>query len=172
MNHFRSVLYDLFLSYLNRVEPDHLILDLDTTVLDNDSAHRREGVGYTYKEVRGFQPLLLKCRGRIVESLFRGGSTSGNNKDKACKMLARAIDRIREHYREDVPIIITADGGFFDGKVFELLEDRDAGYLIGGRLDELNENLINSFPQKEWKQREKENGTVYRMLLFSRRCEG
>ena len=57
---FRKLLQDFFLWRLRTKEPEVVLLDLDTMIMDNDTARQREGVESTYKKVKGFQPLQLQ----------------------------------------------------------------------------------------------------------------
>ena len=56
---FKSILNDLFVWRLKVEKPKVIVLHLDTMVLNNDDAEKREGVKPTYKEVCGFQPLQI-----------------------------------------------------------------------------------------------------------------
>lgn len=56
---FRRLLQDFFLWRLKVIEPKLLLLDLDTMVMDNETANKREGVKSKYKNVTGFPPLQL-----------------------------------------------------------------------------------------------------------------
>jgi len=49
---FRKVLRRLFVWRLSVEQPDRIILGIDTMVMDNDEAKKREGVEPTYKKVR------------------------------------------------------------------------------------------------------------------------
>lgn len=122
---FRKLLQQLFLWRLKREQPDVVILGLDTMVMDNSEAEKRHGVEPTYKRgVRGFKPLQLTWGPYVIDAVFRGGKKHCNHGETAIKMLTRVAGRIRKCYREDVPILIRADGAFFDGKIFQALEAR------------------------------------------------
>jgi len=47
--------------------PPVINLTLDTMVMDNDEAQKRHGVQPTYKKVKGFQPLQMIWKNKIVE---------------------------------------------------------------------------------------------------------
>lgn len=42
-----------------RKKPEVIVLHLDTMVLNNDGAKKREGCNVTYKRILGFQPLQI-----------------------------------------------------------------------------------------------------------------
>ena len=92
--------------------------------MDNDEAEKRHGAAPTYKRVKGFQPLQVTWDRYVIDAVFRGGDKHSNHSDTAPKTLRHLIQKIRRHYREDVPIIVRADSGFFDQK---LMADLEAG---------------------------------------------
>ena len=100
-----------FLWRLKVVKPEVILLDLDTMVMDNDTAEKREGVNPTYKNVKGFQPLQLKWGPYFVDAVFRGGSNHSNHGNTVVKMVEHVVERIRDEYDEEVPIVVTADIG-------------------------------------------------------------
>ena len=54
-------------------KPELIKLGVDTMVLDNDAARKREGVEPTYKKVKGFQPLQMFWGRYLVDAIFRNG---------------------------------------------------------------------------------------------------
>lgn len=132
---FRRLLQQLFLWRLQVEEPDVIQLGIDTMPMDNSSAKKREGVEPTYKSgVAGFAPLQLMWGPYLIDAVFRGGSKHSNHGDTVAWMIRHVVARIRKHYREDVPIILRLDTGFYDQKLFELFEDLGIGYICGGKL--------------------------------------
>jgi hypothetical protein len=131
--HFRKLLQQLFLWRLNLMEPELIELGIDTMVMDNDDALKRHGVKPTYKKKKGFQPLQMNWNGRFVDAVFRGGDKHSNHSDTVEKMIRKIVRLIWKKYREDVPIIIRMDSGFFDQKIFKLCEELGVGYICGGK---------------------------------------
>ena len=68
------------------VQPSIIILDIDTMVLDNDGAKKREGVGVTYKNRCGYQPLQISWGNKIVDALFRRNSAHSNHGNEVQQM--------------------------------------------------------------------------------------
>ena len=126
---FRKLLQDLFIWRLNQTKPKVIVLGLDTTVFDNNDAEKRHGVEPTYKKVKGFQPLQLNWGRYVVDAVFRGGKKHSNHGDTAEKMLRHMVGKIRTAYREDVPIIVRMDAGFYDDQIFNVCEELEIGYL-------------------------------------------
>jgi len=131
---FRRLLQDWFIEQLRVLQPAEIILGLDSVVLDNDEALRREGVRPTYRKVKGFEPLQLCWDRLVVDAKFRSGSRHSNHGNDALEMIKRAVSAIRKGYRADVPIIVRMDAGFFDQTLFEWCETHRVGYIAGGKL--------------------------------------
>jgi hypothetical protein len=131
---FRRLLQALFIWRLKIKQPKLVELGIDTMVLDNDDAKCRHGVKPTYKKKKGFQPLQMNWGRLIVDAVFRGGDKHSNHGDTVQQMIRHMVARIRKQYRQDVPIIIRMDSGFFDQKIFMLCEKLRVGYVCGGKL--------------------------------------
>lgn len=147
---FRKLLQRLFLWRLRSVKPLVIVLGLDTMVMNNDEAVKRHGVKPTYKKVKGFQPLQMTWGRFIIDAIFRSGDKHSNHSDDVEKMIRRMVELIRKHYREDVPIVIRMDSGFFDQKLFRVFESLRIGYICGGKLyDDITE-YISSVDRSFW----------------------
>jgi hypothetical protein len=133
---FRKVLQKLFLWRLYIAKPVVIILGLDTMVMDNDEAEKRQGVKPTYKKVKGFQPLQMTWGRFIIDAIFRSGDKHSNHANDVEKMVRHIVGLIWKHYREDVPIVIRMDSGFFDQDLFKVFESLNIGYICGGKLYE------------------------------------
>ena len=131
---FRKLLQDLFIWRLKLIKPPVIVLGIDTTVFDNDDAEKRHGVEPTYKKVKGFQPLQMNWGRYVVDAVFRGGKKHSNHGNTVDMMLWHMIKKIRREYREDVPIIVRMDAGFYDDDLFETCEWLKIGYICGGKL--------------------------------------
>jgi len=150
--YFRGLLQELFIWRLNLKKPEEIELFIDTMVMDNDEARRRHGVQPTYKKVKGFQPLQMIWNRYIIDAVFRGGKKHSNYGDTVEKMVRHIVKKIRKKYREDVPIIIKLDSGFFDQKLFEVFEELEIGYVCSGKLYTDIKEYIEKVEQLTWKQ--------------------
>lgn len=159
---FRRVLRELFVWRLNLTRPSVIVLDIDTMVLDNDGAKKRHGVDVTYKNKKGFQPLQLSWGTKIIDAMFRRGNAHSNHGEDVKKLITKTVKLIRSRYSSDVPIIVTADSGFFDQKILHLFEEKlKIFYVVTGKLYDgikkhiggLKENEFNDFIGKDncWK---------------------
>jgi len=146
---FRKLLQERFIERLKKATPSIIVLGLDSMVLNNDDAEKREGVKCTYKQVKGYHPLQLNWGRMIVDAHFRSGDTHSNHETDAYDMLENIIKRIQsEDDLVDTPIMVRMDAGFFDQKLFTLLNTYKVGYLCGGRL---SDDLIETaYATPEW----------------------
>ncbi len=146
---FRGILDELFLWRLSIENPKHILLGIDTMVLDNDDAPGREGSEVTYKKKKGFQPLHITWGPFLAGVIFRKGSAHSNHGNDFIESIERIVKLIRERYSKDIPIILVADGGFFDQKAFEYFEDTlNINYVVTGRLFKYIMNDIKRIPKK------------------------
>lgn len=164
---FRKLLQDFFIWRLKLKQPEVVLLDLDTMIMDNDTAKQREGVEPTYKNVKGFQPLQLQWGPYFVDCVFRGGSKHSNHGDTVVNMVEHVVERIRNEYDQEVPIVLTADIGFFDQRNFQTFEELGIGYVVGGKLYPDIEEKVKAVPESNWQFLTKEDGRTYKLLSFT-----
>lgn len=147
----RPLLSRLFLWRLSVERPQMIVLDMDTMVLDNDDALKREGCEPTYKKVKGFQNLQLSWQGRLVDVVFRSGEKHSNHGEDVLKVLRKAVASIRESYDAEVPIVVTMDSGFLDGSIFTALEEElGIGYICSGKLYGSIREKVESLPENDF----------------------
>ena len=118
----RTVLNQLFVWRLHVTQAAVIVLDIDTMVLDNDDADKREGVSPTYQNKKGFQNQQITWQGIVVDAIFRRGTSHSNHGNDVMHAVKRVVDLIRKQYRRDVPIILTSDCGFLDEKNFDYFD--------------------------------------------------
>lgn len=120
---FNKILHGLFIWRLNIECPKIIILGIDTMVLDNDGAKKREGCEPTYKKKSGYQPLHICWGTFLIDVLFRKGSAHSNHGDDYTQRVKAVVGLIRKRYSQEVPIILCADSGFADQKAYTCFED-------------------------------------------------
>lgn len=131
---YRKVLHRLFVWRLKIEKPKVIELFGDTMVLDNNDAHKREGVEPTYKKKKGYHPLHITWGPYVVDALFRSGSTHCNHGSDFVKTITKLTHLIREQYSQEVPIIVKTDSAFLDDSNFRYFEDRlKINYLCVGK---------------------------------------
>lgn len=129
---YRNIINTLFIWRLKIEKPTRIVLDIDTMVLDNSSSKVRYGVRPTYKKgVRGFQNLQITWHGRLVDAIFRNGSSHSNHGNDVKTSFTRLVNLIRKNYREDVEIIITLDSGFFSEENYTFFDNVLKVYFVG-----------------------------------------
>ena len=119
---FNKILSELFIWRLNITRPKIIILGIDTMVLDNDDALKREGCEPTYKKKKGFQPLHICWGSFLIDVLFRKGSAHSNHGTDYTDRIKSVVKLIRKRYSEQVAIILCADSGFADQKAYDVFE--------------------------------------------------
>lgn len=157
-SYFNKILHQLFIWRLKIDRPSVIELGIDTMVMDNDQAKKRQGSEPTYKKVKGFQPLHISWGAFIVDALFRKGTAHSNHgKDFTTRMRA-IVKLIRKRYDGDVPIILRADSGFADQKAFEYFEETlGIHYIITSRHYSDYQNYINNIDEENFAELKKDN---------------
>jgi hypothetical protein len=148
---FRRILKQLFIWRLKIESPDKIELTIDLMILDNDEAVQRHGVEPTYKKVKGFGSLQILWNRKVVDAVFRGGSRHSNAEHTALKMVTELVELIRRSYREDVPIIVRMDSGFFDKDNIAVLDRLNVGVICTGKIYDHVKDYVGSLPREGWK---------------------
>lgn len=120
---FNKILHELFVWRLNIEKPKIIILGIDTMVLDNDGAKKREGCETTYKKKKGYQPLHICWGTFLIDVLFRKGSAHSNHGNDYIQRVKSVVELIRKRYCQEVPVILCADSGFADQKAYDFFEE-------------------------------------------------
>jgi hypothetical protein len=168
---FRGVLRRLFAWRLSVEQPERIMLGIDTMVMDNDEANKREGVEPTYKKVKGFQPLQLYWGRYLIDAIFRNGKAHSNYGDHVVRMLSTIVGLIRRCYRSEVPIIVAADSGFFDQKILEHCERLKIGIIVGGKMYEDIKEFVTATPDEYFTEYQgAENTWIYTEFGGRRKC--
>lgn len=131
---FRKILQEMFIWRLRIEKPEVINLMVDTMVMDNDEAEKRHGVSPTYKGKKGFQPLHLIWKNKIVDMIFRGGKKHGNHGKTVIHMVRDAVKLIRTQYSATVPIIVRIDSGFLDERNLEAFDTLNILFIVSGKM--------------------------------------
>lgn len=167
---FRKLLRKMFIWRLRLEKPDVIDLTIDTMVMDNDDAHKRNGVQPTYKKVKGFQPLHAIWKGKIVDAIFRGGKKHSNYGNTVVNMMRDLVHVIRKEYRETVTIIVRLDSGFFDEKILRECDKLGIGFICTGKMYRGVKEYVGVQPESQWKSYSNRN-QEWEYLEFGYRCE-
>ena len=167
---FRKILKQIFIWWLRIEKPERIELTVDTMVLDNDEADKRQGVQPTYKKVKGFQPLQIIWKNKIVDAIFRGGKKHGNYGNTVINMVTGIVHLIRKEYSATVPIIVRFDSGFFDEDNFEAFDKLDIGFIATGKMYKGVREYIDGQTEAKWDKYD--NGhQEWEYQEFGYRCE-
>lgn len=167
---FRKILKQIFIWRLRIEKPERIELTVDTMVLDNDEADKRQGVQPTYKKVKGFQPLQIIWKNKIVDAIFRGGKKHGNYGNTVINMVTGIVHLIRKEYSATVPIIVRFDSGFFDEDNFEAFDKLDIGFIATGKMYKGVREYIDGQTEAKWDKYD--NGhQEWEYQEFGYRCE-
>jgi hypothetical protein len=144
---FTRILNELFIWRLCIEKPRIIILGIDTMVMDNDGAKKREGSEVTYKKKKGFQPLHICWGPFLVDVLFRKGSAHSNHGTDYTDRVSALVNLIRKRYSKQVPIILLADSGFADQKAYDIFEQGlGIHYIVTGKMYEEVRGYVQSIP--------------------------
>lgn len=144
---FNKILHELFIWRLNLEKPKIIELGIDTMVLDNDDALKREGCEVTYKRKKGFQPLHISWGCFLIDVLFRKGSAHSNHGTDYIDRVREITKLIRKRYSATVPIIINADSGFADQKAYEVFEEElHIHYITTGKFNDDIRTYVKEIP--------------------------
>ena len=147
---FRWLLHMLFIWRLKLQRPMRVIIGIDTMVMDNNDAEKREGCEPTYKKKKGFQPLHFIWDRKIIDVVFRGGSKHSNHGRTVQQAIAHLVKKIRAQYDEDVPIVFVFDSGFFDQKIYDHIESLEAFYIGTGKTYQFVKDKLLSLSDDEF----------------------
>ena len=167
---FRTILNLLFVWRLGLKRPSQVQLSMDTMVMDNDEASKREGVQPTYKKRKGFQPLQLIWESKIVDAVFRGGKKHSNYGNTAINMIKRMVCLIRRVCGETVLIVIRMDSGFFDEEILKVCDELNVGVILSGKMYPSVKDYVGIQPREAW-GRYANDHQVWEYLEFGWRCD-
>jgi len=167
---FRKILRKMFIWRLRLEKPEVIEITIDTMVMDNDEAKKRNGVQPTYKKVKGFQPLQVIWKGKIVDAIFRGGKKHSNYGNSVVNMMKDLVQVIRKEYRETVTIIVRLDSGFFDEKILRECDKLGIGFICTGKMYRGVKEYVGVQSESQWKIYSSGN-QEWEYLEFGYRCE-
>lgn len=166
---FRWLLLMLFNWRLKLEQPKRVIIGIDTMVLDNNDAEKREGCDPTYKKKKGFQPLHFFWNNKVIDVVFRGGSKHSNHGDTVQKAITHLLKKIRDGYQKDIPVVFVFDAGFFDRKIFEHIESHCAYYIGTGKNYQFVKDEMLSLSERDFSTYIKKN-QVWKYREFRYQC--
>ncbi len=168
---FNKILHELFIWRLKITMPGIIELGIDTMVMDNDDAKKREGNEPTYKRKKGFQPLHICWGPFLIDVLFRKGSAHSNHGTDYTDRVKSIVKLIRKRYSQDVPIILCADSGFADQKAYEEFEESlDIHYITTGKIYKEIKEYVKEIPQENYGEISK-NKAIWNFVEFGNKLK-
>lgn len=149
---FRNILLDIFINRLKQEKPSVIELSVDSMVMNNDKADKRQGVSCTYKKVKGYHPMQIVWNGMIIDAIFRSGKKPTNEIKKTLSMLKRLIKRVRDELGDSVTMVIRLDGGYYDKRIMDYLNEENVAFIVSGKMYEFVKDAIETTNESEWKE--------------------
>ncbi|MDY6334877.1 MAG: IS1380 family transposase [Lachnospiraceae bacterium] len=108
--------------------PEHMLFDLDSTLLDTYGSQEGEGFNYHY-QAHGYHPLLCYdgLTGDLLKAELRDGTMYCSN--GADQFMIPLFKEYREKY-PSMPLFLWGDSGFAAPKLYDACEDNDCKYAI------------------------------------------
>ena len=109
-------------------KPEHILLDIDTTLLDGYG--KQEGVCFNYHyQAKGYHPFICfdSMTGDLIGTQLRGGS------DYCCKNVSDFLEPILNEYLNKYPdtaVFLRGDSGFATDELYSLCETHGTSYAI------------------------------------------
>jgi len=138
-------LFPVVSQWIEKSKLEELTLDMDSTV--SGVFGRQEGSAKGYNPVkrgqRSYHNLLcfVSEMKLVLNSWFRDGSAYTSN--GACEFMKQTLAVLPKRIKK---VFVRCDSGFFDGKLFDLLEQRGHDYLVKVKL----KNLYTLLKNQEW----------------------
>ena len=131
---YNRILNELFVWRLKIDNPKIIILGIDTMVLDNDDALKKEGCEPTYKRKKGFQPLHISWGVFLIDVMFRNGKAHSNHGTDYIDRVTAIVELIRGRYNSDVPMILCDASGFAAQKAFDHFDSIGIHFITTSRI--------------------------------------
>ena len=155
---FRDILLDYCIERMKLEKPKTLEFSVDSMVMDNDEANKRQGVHCTYKKVKGYHPMQIVWNGMIVDGIFRSGDKPTNEVTKTLSMIKRLIKRVRLELGDSCTIIVRLDSGYYDKRIMDYLNSENIAFIVSGKMYESVKLAAQGITESDWG--EYENGKI------------
>jgi hypothetical protein len=125
-----------------------LVIDIDSFV-GEVHGYQKQGAGYGYTKKLGYHPILAvrADSGEVLHIRNRKGKA--NTQRGIARFVDELIARVRRTGHTG-PIIIRADSGFENHKLFKELAKRGIEFSIGVKLSKTIRALIEQIPETAW----------------------
>src|SRR4051812_46378281 len=125
-----------------------LVIDVDSFV-GEVCGYQKQGAGYGYTRVFGYHPILATradTREALHIRLRKGSANTQKGIKRFCEELIARVERAGANGT----VLLRADSGFWNTKVFELLERSGWQYSIGVRNSKHVKAAVTAIPEQAW----------------------
>jgi hypothetical protein len=125
-----------------------LVVDIDSFI-GEVCGDQKQGAGYGYTKKLGYHPILAvrTDTGEVLHIRNRKGKA--NTQRRVARFVDELLARVRRAGHTG-PIIIRADSGFQNHKVFKALDGRGIEFSIGVKQSKTIRALIAAIPEENW----------------------
>jgi len=127
-----------------------LLIDVDSFV-GEVCGRQKQGAAYGYTGVLGYHPILATradTREALHIRLRKGSANTQKGIKRFCEELIARVDRAGA----GGPKLLRADSGFWNTKVFELLEAKGWQYSIGVRNIKKIKTAVDAISEQDWQR--------------------
>jgi hypothetical protein len=127
-----------------------LIVDVDSFV-GEVCGRLKQGAAYGYTHLLGYHPILATradTRETLHIRLRKGSANTQKGIKRFCEELIARVDRAGATGTK----LLRADSGFWNAKVFELLEKAGWQYSIGVRMIKTVQSAVEAIPEDAWQR--------------------
>jgi len=125
-----------------------LVIDIDSFV-GEVHGYAKQGAGYGYTKQLGYHPLLATRSGTGEVLHIRNRKGQANTQRGALRFVDELLARVRRAGATGV-ILIRADTGFQNKKVFKRLDGQGVQFSIGVKLHKHVRAAIDQIPEQQW----------------------
>src|SRR3954463_5441163 len=127
-----------------------LIVDVDSFV-GEVCGYQKQGAGYGYTKVFGYHPILATradTREALHIRLRKGSANTQKGIKRFCEELIARVDRAGATGTK----LLRADSGFWNTKVFDLLEKAGWQYALGVRNNNKVKTAVHAIGEQDWQR--------------------
>jgi hypothetical protein len=127
-----------------------LVVDVDSFV-GEVCGRLKQGAAYGYTQLLGYHPILATradTRETLHIRLRKGSANTQKGIKRFCEELIARVQRAGA----TGPKLLRADSGFWNTKVFELLEKAGWQYSIGVRMIKTVRQAVEAIPEEDWQR--------------------
>jgi hypothetical protein len=128
---------------------ERLVIDIDSFI-GEVHGYQKQGAGYGYTKKLGYHPLLATRAGSAEVLHIRNRKGQANTQRGNRRFVSELLARVRRAGACGT-ILIRADSGFENRKLFAGLDAEGVEFSIGVRLQKHVAELIEQIPEEQWR---------------------